>query len=315
MFGYAVKRIGLAVVIVFTAVILLFLMVHSVPGDPVSVMLGPRATPELKAELMARMQLDQPLPVQLFSFISGIFQGNLGVDVFSDRPVLDIVMEQLPFTVTLILVSIAWSAVLGILLGCYSALHRNSWFDKVSGVISVGTLAAPSFVVSIYALLIFAVSLKWFPAIGAGDDGDWLDQAQHLVLPAFAIGLSWVGYIARLVRASMLEIMGEKHVRTARAFGLSEQKIIFSYALRLAILPTITVIGIGIGFMMSNAVFAEIVFARPGVGKLIFDAVLTRNYPIVMGAVLATTILFVMSTTLADLLNAALDPRVRTAKS
>jgi peptide/nickel transport system permease protein len=175
----------------------------------------------------------------------------------------------------------------------------------------VGTITIPSFVVALYSLLIFAVYLKWLPAIGAGRDGDLLDQLQHLILPSFAVGLGWVGYLARLVRASMLEILGENHIRTARAFGLPERTIVLHYALRLAILPTVALLGVGIGYMLSGAVFAEIVFARPGVGKLIFDAVITRNYPLVMGSVIMTTIIFVICTTVADLVSAFLDPRIR----
>ncbi|MGB3278991.1 MAG: ABC transporter permease, partial [Pseudorhodobacter sp.] len=153
--------------------------------------------------------------------------------------------------------------------------------------------------------------LQWFPAIGVGN-GFW-DEVHHLVLPSLAIGLSWVGYIARLVRASMLEVMGENHIRTARAFGLSERRIVGIYALRIAILPVVTVIGVGMGFLLSSTVFTEIVFARPGLGKLVIDSITTRNYPIVMGAVLISTGLFVLSTALADLINAILDPRVRTS--
>ena len=144
---------------------------------------------------------------------------------------------------------------------------------------------------------------------GVGD-GFW-DRLDHLVLPAFAIGLSWVGYIARLVRASMLEVLGENHIRTARAFGLAERRIVMVYALRIAILPVVTVIGVGMGFLLSAAVFAEIVFARPGLGKLVIDSITTRNYPIVMGSVLISTGLFVVSTAVADLINAWLDPRAR----
>jgi peptide/nickel transport system permease protein len=177
--------------------------------------------------------------------------------------------------------------------------------------LSVSVIAVPAFVVSLYSLLLFAVKLKWFPAIGAGEPGNLPDQIWHLVLPSLAIGLSWVGYIARLVRASMLEVLGEGHIRTARAFGLPKSWITYKYALRLAILPTVTVIGVGMGFLLSAAVFTEIVFSRPGLGKLVIDSITTRNYPVVMGSVLFSTLIFVASTTLADIINALLDPRTR----
>ena len=311
MLIYLFKRLGLAALIVVIAVSLLYSMIHAVPGDPLSIVLGPRATPEMRAELALRMGLDKPFIVQLGSFFFNVLRGDLGDDVFSERPVSEIFFTQLPFTASLIFVAIGWSAALGIPLGCYSAIRRGSTIDKLSGIFSVGTITIPSFVVALYSLLIFAVYLKWLPAIGAGRDGDLLDQLQHLILPSFAVGLGWVGYLARLVRASMLEILGENHIRTARAFGLPERTIVLHYALRLAILPTVALLGVGIGYMLSGAVFAEIVFARPGVGKLIFDAVITRNYPLVMGSVIMTTIIFVICTTVADLVSAFLDPRIR----
>jgi peptide/nickel transport system permease protein len=175
----------------------------------------------------------------------------------------------------------------------------------------VAVIAVPSFVIAIYALLIFAVQLRWLPAIGAGEPGQLGDQLVHLILPSLAVGLGWVGYIARMVRASMLEVLEASHIRTARAFGLPDRMITYRYALSIAILPTVTLLGVGIGQMLSSAVFAEIVFARPGVGKLVYDAILTRNFPVVSGTVLVTTVLFVLLNLVADLIIGALDPRVR----
>ncbi|THB76797.1 MAG: ABC transporter permease [Desulfobacteraceae bacterium] len=311
MLYYLIKRLGVAAITVVIAVSLLYGMIHAVPGDPLSIVLGPRATPEMKAALNERLGLDKPFVIQLGRFFLNVTQGDLGTDVFSEREVSEIFFSQLPYTASLVFFAIGWSALLGIPLGCYSAVKRNSFIDKLTGVFSVGTITIPSFVVALYSLLIFAVWLKWLPAIGAGKEGDLWDQLAHLVLPAFAVGLGWVGYLARLVRASMLEVLGENHIRTARAFGLPERKIILTYALRLAVLPAVALLGVGIGYMLSGAVFAEIVFARPGVGKLIYDSVITRNYPVVMGSVIMTTIIFVLSTTIADLVSAFLDPRIR----
>jgi peptide/nickel transport system permease protein len=308
---YFVKRIFLGILIIGVAMTLMFFMIHLVPGDPARIMLGPRATPEMIADISMRMGLDQPLVIQLMKFLGSILKGDLGIDVLSSRPVTEIVFGQLPYTLWLIFSAIFGAMLIGIPLGCYSALHRNTLADRVTGVISVACITAPSFVVALYSLLIFAVTLKWFPAIGAGDKGDFFDQVSHLVLPAFAIGLSWVGYLSRLVRASMLEVLGENHIRTARAFGLTEFTIVYRYALKIAILPTVTVIGVGMGFLISAAVLTEVVFARPGLGKLIIESITTRNYPVVMGSVLISTGLFVISTTISDLVNASLDPRIR----
>jgi len=254
---------------------------------------------------------DKPVAVQLVTFFVNVAKGDLGVDVFSNQSVSSMVFEMLPHTLYLVFAGIIWAIFLGIPMGCYSAIRRNSFMDKLIGLISVGSIAIPSFVVALYALLLFSVKLKWLPAIGVGEAGDLNDILMHLILPAFAVGLGWVGYIARMVRASMLEVLGESHIRTVKAFGLPGRLITYRYALRLAILPTVTVLGVGIGRMISNAVFAEIVFARPGIGKLIYDAVVTRNYPVVMGSVLISTILFVAATTITDFIAAMLDPRIR----
>ena len=253
MLLYLVKRIFLGVLIVIMAVTLLFCMIHLVPGDPARIILGPRATPEMIADISLRMGLDQPLPIQILKFFGNILRGDLGMDVITNRPVATIVFGQLPYTLWLIFSAIIGAMIIGIPLGCYSAFHRNSMADRVTGIISVACITAPAFVVALYSLLIFAVTLKWFPAVGAGDRGDFWDQLSHLVLPAFAIGLSWVGYLSRLVRASMLEVLGDNHIRTARAYGLPESTIVYRYALKLAVLPTVTVIGVGMGFLLSAA--------------------------------------------------------------
>lgn len=313
MLIYLLQRLGLAVLICIVAMTILFSLVYLIPGDPATMALGPRATPAMKENLRVEMMLDKPVPVQLMTFFSRVATGNLGTDVWTKRPVTQIVLEALPYTIVLAVTGLGWAILLGVPLGCYSAIRRNSLVDKLTGILSVSAIAMPSFVVSIYGLLLFAVALQWLPAIGAGEKGNIGDQILHLILPAFAIGLGWVGYLARLVRASMLEVMNENHVRTARAFGLPERMIVFRYALRLAVLPTVTLLGIAFGSLLSGAVFAEIVFTRPGLGRLVFDSVANRNFPVVQGAVLTTVFLFVLCTLMADLIVAWLDPRVRSS--
>jgi peptide/nickel transport system permease protein len=291
--------------------LMLLSAIHMVPGDPAGIALGPRATPEMREAFKVKMGLDQPFVIQYVRFLGNVVTGDLGSDVWSNRPVSRIIAEQLPHTLALTFLGLGWSVLIGIPMGCFSAVKRNSLLDKLTGVLSVGVIAIPSFVVGLYALLLFAVELRWLPAIGAGEPGQPWDQFRHLILPSLAVGLGWVGYLARLVRASMLEIMGENHVRMARAYGLPKRRITYIYALKLAILPTVALLGVGIGALLSGAVFAEIIFARPGIGKMVYDAVQTRNYPIVMGGVLVTTVLFALATLVADLITATLDPRVR----
>lgn len=311
MLTYAVKRIGLAVVILFTVMLAMYAMVFLVPGDPASLALGPRATPALKAELIARMGLDQPVQVQVWNFFANALQGNLGYDVWSKKPVLDQILEVFPNTLILGMVALGWALVLGVALGCLAVVWRGTLVDTALGILSVSMIAVPSFVIALYSLLVFAVWLNWLPAVGAGNPGDWGSQARAVILPAFAIGITWVGYLARLVRASMLEVMGANHIRTARAFGLSEMRIVTRYALRLAIIPTVAILAVGFGAILSSAVFVETVFSRPGIGTLITSAVAKRNYPVVMGTTLFMTAFYLFVVTAADLIIARLDPRVR----
>ena len=238
MFYYFFNRLGLAIVIVSVAMLLLFFMIYVIPGDPAAVALGPRATDAMREALRVKMGMDQPVWVQFGNFFVNAWQGDLGNEVLSDRPVTTVVLEQLPHTLALIVGGMVWSVALGIPLGCWAAVTRGSLADRIVGVLSVAVIAVPSFVVAIYALLVFAVALRWLPAIGAGDAGDVGDQLLHLVLPSLAVGLGWVGYIARMVRASMLEVLEAPHIRTARAFGLPERQITYRYALTIAILPT-----------------------------------------------------------------------------
>jgi peptide/nickel transport system permease protein len=311
MLTYAIRRLGLSVLILIVVMAAMYAMVFLVPGDPASIALGPRATPALKEALRARMGLDQPVLTQLGLFFWNALRGDLGIDVWSKRPVVDQILEAFPNTLILGLAGLGWAFVLGVALGCIAVMRRDTWVDRGLGVLSVSVIAVPSFVVAIYGLIVFAVWLNWLPAIGAGQAGDFGSQVRALILPAFAVGLGWVGYLARLVRASLLEVMEAPYIRTARAFGLSERRIVARHALRVAIVPTLSVLAVGFGGILSSAVFVEAVFSRPGIGTLITAAVEKRNYPVVMGTVLFMTAFYLMVVTAADLLIARLDPRVR----
>ena len=311
MINFIINKLLVGFFIILASISSLYIMIHMVPGDPVKVLLGPRATIEMQEAISIKLGLDDPIFIQIFNFISNIFRGDLGNDILTQRPVLTILLEQTPHTIALVITSIGWAILIGIPIGCYNAIYQNSFSDKLSGIFTVSFIAIPPFVVGLYCLLIFAVSLKWLPAIGVGESGNLTSKFLHLILPSIAVGLGWVGYLARLVRSSMLEVFKENHVRTARAYGISETKIIIHYVLRIAILPTITLLGTGIGILFSSSVFAEIIFSRPGIGKLIYESVIDRNYPVVMGAVLISSTLFVITTTLADIINALLDPRIK----
>jgi ABC-type dipeptide/oligopeptide/nickel transport system permease component len=312
MLIYGLKRIGLAIGILATVMVIMFAAVFMVPGNPARAALGPRATQAMVDKLTAEMGLDQPYLVQIGNFFANALTGNLGVDVMSNRPVAQEIWEVLPNTMVLCAVALGWAFLLAVPLGCLAVLKRGSWIDRLLGIISVGVISLPYYVIAIYALVLFAVTLNWFPAIGDGD-GTVASYLHALVLPAFALGFTWVGYLARLVRASMLDLAGENHIRTARAFGVPERRIVTRYMLRAAIIPVLSLVFISLGSLISSAVVIEAIFSRPGIGQLVTKAVALRNYPVVMGCVLVMTAIYVALTVMADLVIARIDPRIRDA--
>ena len=308
---YLASRLVTTVLIVFGAMLLLFTLSSIVPGDPAAILLGPQATPEYSKRMISEMGLDQPIHIRLWRFFSNVLSGNLGIDIVSGRSVWSMVMAVLPYTIVLTFSAIFLAVITGIPLGIFAATHRGSLLDNILAFISVAFIAVPGFVIAIFLLLIFAIWLDWLPVLGTSRTGDWLDELRRMVLPTVALALGWVGFIARLVRTSMLEVMGENYIRTSRAYGLSERLITYKYALKNACIPTITILGMGVGRLLSQGVFIEIVFARPGLGRLIYGAISDRNYPVVQGAVLVVVVGFVLVNLLVDLSYSAIDPRIR----
>ncbi|RQD75001.1 MAG: ABC transporter permease, partial [Halanaerobium sp. MSAO_Bac5] len=272
MFSLIIRRFLLGLITVLGAMILLFILIQLVPGDPASIMLGPRASPQLIENIRARMGLDQPVYVQLFRFIFNIFRGDLGTDVLNQRSVSTMIINVLPYTIALATASIFIAVVLGVPLGVYSAFYRNTILDRILTFASISIITTPSFLFGLFFLLLFSLTLGWFPVMGGGESGNLLDQLYHLVLPAFALGIRWVGYVARLIRSSVLEEMHEDYIRTARAKGLSEKIVISKHVLRGAILPVVAILGVGFGNLLGGAVLIEVIFHRPGLGYLIYNA-------------------------------------------
>ncbi|HJR22278.1 MAG TPA: ABC transporter permease [Dongiaceae bacterium] len=307
---FIAQRLAAALLTLAGAILFLFVIIQFVPGDTITILLGPRASPELRADFAQRMGLDRSILEQVWLFFGRAITGDLGTDVISSRPILDMILEALPNTLQLAGAGLLISLVFGIALGCIAALKPGSVLDTVLGVTSVAFITTPAFVVAIFLLLIFSLQLHWLPVTGAGDPGDPLDRLSHMVLPATALSIGWIGYLARLIRASLLEVLSEQHVRMMRAYGVPEGRIVRHFALRLALVPMIAVMGIGIGDMISNAVFVEIIFARPGVGTLIYTSILNRNFPVVQAGILFTVLTYITANLLVDLLNAMLDPRI-----
>ncbi len=310
--GYLASRLVTTVLIVFGAMLLLFSLSVIVPGDPATALIGPQATAAYKAQVIAEMGLDQPVHIRLVRFFSAVLAGDLGTDALTGRRVATVVGSVLPYTFLLTFLAIGLAVLIGVPLGCFAATNRGSVFDHVLAFISVAFIAIPSFVIAIFLLLIFTIWLDWLPVLGTGTAGDFVDQAKRTILPTVALALGWIGFIARLVRSSMLEVMGEPHIRTMRAYGIAPWLITYKYALKNAAIPTIAILGMGVGRLLGGAVLVEIVFARPGLGRLIYDAISARNYPVLQGAVLVVVLVFVITNLIVDLSYSAIDPRIRT---
>src|SRR5574337_1763422 len=257
----------MTILVLLVVMIFLALLVHIVPGDPARIILGPRATPELMAKIRSAMDLDQPAHVQIGRFLWRTVQGDLGTDIWTGRPIVDIVGDVLPHTIVLAWSSLGLAVIIGVPLGVYSASHPNSWVDRLTAVFSISFITIPAYVAGLILLLIFAVQLRAMPAMGVGETTDLGDYVRHLVLPSVALAVTWVGYLARLVRTSLLEVFNADYIRAARAAGLHQRLILYKYALKNALIPTVAVLGVGIGNLMGGAVFVEVIFSRPGMGS------------------------------------------------
>jgi peptide/nickel transport system permease protein len=308
--AFIASRLASVLLTLFGAALLLFLMVRLVPGDFASVMLGPRATPALRAQITHDLGLDRSLVEQLWLFVSKAVTGNFGEDIISHRPILDIVLDVIPHTLALAFAALALALIVGIPLGVIAALKPGSWLDSILALVSISFITTPTLVVSIVLFLVFAIGLHLLPVAGAGEPGDTLDQVRHLVLPSVALALGWVGYISRLVRAALLDTLTELHVRTLRAYGVPELRIVGKFALKLAFVPVVSILGIGFGDLIGNSVVVEIIFARPGIGSLIFNSIAQRNYPVVQACVVFIVAFYIIANLVVDMVNAILDPRI-----
>ena len=301
---------GMAVVMLLVA-ILVFFITRLAPGDPAAVMLGEQATAVDIAQLRASYGLDQPLPVQFAYWLKELVHGNLGQSIFLQRPVTQALWERAEPTLFLTLFSIAIATLIGVPCGIVSAVWRGRAIDQVfSGFAMLGA-SIPSFWLGLVLMQIFAVALGWFPVAGYGDPGVPLgDRLHHLVLPSIVLGVVNSALILRFTRASMLDVLGEDHIRTARAKGASEPRVVLHHALRNALIPVLTVLGLTFALLVGGAIVTETVFGLPGIGNLVVSAVLRRDYPVIQGALLVIAGLYVLINLATDLLYLVVDPRV-----
>lgn len=298
------KRLLAVLPVVFGVLLLTFLLVHLVPGDPVEVMLGESATSADRNVLRAELGLDQPLPAQFLTYLSNLAQGDFGRSIHSQVPISELLAERIPATARLALLSLAIALAIGLPLGIVAALNHLRWPDRLATLSALTLSAMPHFWLGPLLMLVFALWLEWLPVSGMENGGS-------IILPALTLASGLAAILTRMTRASMLEVMHEDFVRTARAKGLPERTVILRHALKAALLPVVTVIGLQLGSLLAGAVITETVFGWEGVGRLLVESIEKRDYPATQACVLVIALTYVLVNLLTDLAYSRLDPRVR----
>ena len=311
MLKYVLKRLAMAVPILIAVLTLVFVIIRIVPGDPAMVVLGDQASAEALAALRTKMGLDVPLIQQYFTFLFGAFRGDLGASLLSGRPVLSEVMTVLPYTIDLTIAGVVIGIVFGVPLGVLTAVYRNSVTDYIIRVFSLFGLSFPAFYSAILLILIFSIQFNLFPVISDPDLSNYGERLNHLVLPAVNLGLIMVAYITRSTRSSMLEVLREDYVRTAKAKGVPRFVVITRHALKNALIPVVTVIGFQVPILVGGTIIIERIFNLPGVGSLLINGAQERDQPLVSGVLLFFGAALVIINLIVDLTYGFLDPRVK----
>jgi peptide/nickel transport system permease protein len=312
---YLARRVVTACVVVLIVMAFLAILDRLIPGNPVTYIFGPHANPALVAQVKQEMGLNVSIPVQIYQYIFNALHGNLGTNFVTNQSVSSLVMQNLQYTVVLAITGLALAVVVGVPLGILAATKPGGIVDRVVGIVSISVITLPPFVVGLLLILVFAVHLHLFPVIGAGAPGAPADDVAHLVLPSVALALGWIGYIARLVRSNMLEVLTSNYVRTAHALGIRRSKVFFQYALKNAAAPVVAILGVGLGTLLGGAIFIEVIFDRPGLGTLAYNAIASRNFPIVQGTALIIAVLVIVANLLADITYRLLDARIQLGQS
>jgi peptide/nickel transport system permease protein len=314
MFSYIVKRLLAVVPVLFGLTLIAFAIMAAIPGDPATAILGSYATPENVEKLNRDLGLDKPLPQQYAIWLGNILQGDFGRSYTLNRPVIDEVLERFNATLVLAGAAMLLCSIFGLIAGIVSAVRQFGWADRLITFVVLIGISVPSFWLGLMLILAFAVNLQWLPASGMYaiyGGGDLPDLLKHLVLPAITLSVVATGVIARLTRAAMLEVLRQDYIRTARAKGLTERRVIYRHAFKAALVSVIPVLGVQAGFVIGGAVYIETVFQWPGIGAMLVKAITTRDLLLVQGGVLVVAVAYLLFNLLADVLQSLLDPRLR----
>lgn len=311
MAGLILRRLGLSIPVLLGVLVFGFLLLQMVPGDPAVVLAGPAAPPEVVESLRRSLGLDQPLVVQFWMYFQRIISGDLGRSMISNKLVTDELGAAIGPTVELMVACLVWSIPLGIAMGTVAAVRRGSLVDRAVMALSVAGVSLPVFFICLVVIQFFGISFRWFPFVGRGGPVWTVDGLRHIALPALALGVVFIGPVARLTRSSVLEVLKLDHVRTARAKGLSEHAVIIRHALRNALIPVVTLVGLQAGYLLGGAVVTESIFSWPGLGRLAVGAILSSDFTIAQGCILAMALTFIAINLIVDILYSILDPRVQ----
>lgn len=311
MFQYAIRRTFLILPTLWAVVTVVFFLIRIVPGGPAVAALGTYASEEQIRTLEHQMGLDKPIMVQYATYLADLCRGNLGKSLITQRPVVKEIAQALPYTIDLTVAGMVLGILMGVPIGIFTALRRNKLPDYMGRVFSLTGISMPEFYLGILLMYVFAVKLDLFPVIGGGDLSDWGSRLYHLVLPAFTLGIIMTSFISRMTRSSMLNVIGEDYVRTARAKGVSERMVVYKHALRNALIPTTTVIGLYAGILMGGSVLTEIVYSRPGLGKMMVFAVKDRDYMTLQTVIVIFSAAVFFLNLLTDILYSLIDPRIQ----
>lgn len=312
MTTYILRRLVLLIPVILIVGLVVFTLVHLTPGDPAAVILGDQASPEDVEALRDQLGLNDPLPVQFFNWFTGVLTLDFGDSIFLGMPVTEALLDRVQPTGLLTLYALIVQLMIGVPLGVISALKSGSVVDRLMTALAISGAAIPSFFLGIMLILIFAVTLQWLPSVGyVSPFEDLGGHIQRMLMPAFALGFATAGLLARLIRSSMLDVLNEDYVRTAKAKGLAHRDVVIRHALRNALVPAITVVGTSIAALLGGAVVTETVFTIPGMGRLVVQSISRRDYPIIQGTVMAIAVSYVLVNLLVDVLYVYADPRVR----
>ncbi len=310
MLKYIISRLLMAIPTLLAVLTLVFFVVRVIPGDPATAALGDYASKEAVEALREQMGLNRPLYIQYFDFLGDMARGNLGNSMITGKPISDMVMAVLPYTLELTLSAILVGTLIGVPIGIYTATKRNGIADYIGRLGSLAGLSVPAFYLGILIMLLFAIEIKLFPAVGGGNLHDLKDNLSHLALPALTLGLIMTASVTRLTRSAMLNVLSEDYVRTARAKGLEEYKVVLLHALRAALVPIVSIIGIWAANLIADSVLTETVFARPGLGKMLVGAIMQRDYTALQSIMVIYTVFVIAVNLTTDLIYSMVDPRI-----